>query len=391
MTSKERFLTALNNEVPDRVPVAPDISNYIPCKRTGLPFWDIYFREKIPLWKAYLEAADYFGMEAWVASCTPVPFLYDSDVETNTVLEAREDGEAMVERITYKTSAGELSSARLCFRADPPTPIEKPIKDLAADWEKYALIHPAPTGIDTKEWDVVRKACAERQAAFGISIGYPGFQAWMGDIEGGIAPLCYAQMDAPELLARWFEHDMAKGDREMELLLGARPDYIMFGGSGTITLSSPELVRKYAMPALKKWSRMAKDAGIATHLHCCGKSRELVDMLVEETDVGSINPLEIRPMGDVDLAEVKQARGKQIGLMGNLHTTDVMLNGTVERVRTEAIEAMRAAGEGGGFVLSTGDQCGRETPEENIFALIESAKEFGVYNSDGQLDNLPEV
>ena len=138
MTSKARFLTALNNEVPDRVPVAPDISNYIPCKRTGLPFWDIYFREEIPLWKAYLEAADYFGMDAWIASCTQAPFLYNSDVETNTVLEAREDGEAMVERITHKTSAGELSSARLCFRADPPTPIEKPIKDLAADWEKYA-------------------------------------------------------------------------------------------------------------------------------------------------------------------------------------------------------------------------------------------------------------
>jgi uroporphyrinogen decarboxylase len=52
---------------------------------------------------------------------------------------------------------------------------------------------------------------------------------------------------------------------------------------------------------------------------------------------------------------------------------------------------MRVAGEGGGFILSTGDQCGRETPEENIFALIESAKEFGVYNSDGQLNDLPEA
>jgi uroporphyrinogen-III decarboxylase len=28
MTSKERFLAAMRNEIPDRVPVASDISNY---------------------------------------------------------------------------------------------------------------------------------------------------------------------------------------------------------------------------------------------------------------------------------------------------------------------------------------------------------------------------
>jgi len=85
-------------------------------------------------------------------------------------------------------------------------------------------------------------------------------------------------------------------------------------------------------------------------------------------------------MGDVDLAEVKRARGRQIALMGNLHTTDVMLNGSPDQVRRAAIEAMRAGGPGGGFVLSTGDQCGRETPEANLRAMVEVAKVLGVYD-----------
>jgi len=55
-------------------------------------------------------------------------------------------------------------------------------------------------------------------------------------------------------------------------------------------------------------SAMAKAAEVPTMLHSCGKSRALVDMLCEDTDVNCINPLEIAPMGDVDLAEVKQAR-----------------------------------------------------------------------------------
>ena len=125
---------------------------------------------------------------------------------------------------------------------------------------------------------------------------------------------------------------------------------------------------------------MCKAAGIPTMLHSCGKSRDLVDLLAEHTDVGCVNPLEIAPMGDVDLAEVKRARGRQIALMGNLHTTDVMLNGSPDQVRRAAIEAMRAGGPGGGFVLSTGDQCGRETPEANLRAMVEVAKVLGVYD-----------
>lgn len=121
-------------------------------------------------------------------------------------------------------------------------------------------------------------------------------------------------------------------------------------------------------------------------LHSCGKSRALVDMLVEETDVNCINPLEVPPMGDVDLAEVKRAHGRQIALMGNLHTTEVMLRGSPDLVRARAREAIRVAGPGGGFILSTGDQCGRDTPDANLFAFVEAAREFGRYDpATGQL------
>jgi uroporphyrinogen decarboxylase len=128
---------------------------------------------------------------------------------------------------------------------------------------------------------------------------------------------------------------------------------------------------------------MAKAAGIPTMLHSCGKSRALVDLLCDETDVDCINPLEIAPMGDVDLAEVKRARGRQISLMGNLHTTNVMLKGTPDDVRAAARRAIADAAPGGGFILSSGDQCGRETPEENLFAMVETAHRYGVYDRRG--------
>ncbi|HEY8667525.1 MAG TPA: hypothetical protein VIL86_12720, partial [Tepidisphaeraceae bacterium] len=72
--------------------------------------------------------------------------------------------------------------------------------------------------------------------------------------------------------------------------------------------------------------------------------------------------------------------------------TQTMLFGTPELVRRRSIEAMRDAGIGGGFILSTGDQCGRETPDENLFALVEAAKTLGIYDrASGALPHLEEI
>jgi uroporphyrinogen decarboxylase len=289
------------------------------------------------------------------------------------------------------TPDGDLTQEETCFRGDPPTPTVKLVKDLATDFKKFKWVRAMPTGIDTPALETLRAACQRRNYAFGVTIGYPGFQSWMYVVQGGVQPLVYAEMDTPAILQGWLEWDLERGTREMELALQANLDYILLGGSGTITLASPKLAAKYAMPALKKWSRMAKEAGVPTMLHSCGKNRVLADMLAAETDVGMLNPLEVPPMGDIDLAEVKRVHGRRLALMGNLHTTDVMLRGSPQLVTQKAIEAMRAAGPGGGFILSTGDQCGRETPDENLFALVEAAKQFGRYDrASGALPDLSE-
>lgn len=393
MNSRERFLRALSNQVPDRVPVTPDTSNYIPAKRTGLPFWEIYFKGSVPLWKAYLETADHFGFDPWNCSSWGPGFVHEdvgAEWKSQDAFDASQD--AMIRRTRVRSRLGELTSAQLCFRSDPPSPIEKPIKDLARDLPVWLAAQSMPRALNSASVDAMRAECRKRECAFGMGIGYPGFHSWMGAVEGGIEPLAIASLEAPELLDQWFEWDLAAGTRAMELILAAKPDYVNFGGSGTITLSSPDLAMKYAIPALKRWSGMCRAAGVPTLLHSCGKSRILVDMLADETDVTCLNPLEIPPMGDVDLAEVKRARGKRMALMGNLHTTNVMLRGSADDVRRESLRAMRAAGTGGGFILSTGDQCPRDTPDENLFAMVETAVKFGRYDQQtGTLPDLPDL
>jgi uroporphyrinogen decarboxylase len=84
-------------------------------------------------------------------------------------------------------------------------------------------------------------------------------------------------------------------------------------------------------------------------------------------------------MGDCILRELKEQFGSRIALKGNLHTTDVMLRGTPSQVEDACKKAIDDAAEGGGFILSTGDQTPRDAPEENIRILQRVAETYGRY------------
>ena len=74
MNSRERLLTVINGRVPDCVPVAPDFSNMIPAKMTGLPFWDLYLYKKPPIWEAYIDCAKFFGIDSLMDGYCPLEF-----------------------------------------------------------------------------------------------------------------------------------------------------------------------------------------------------------------------------------------------------------------------------------------------------------------------------
>jgi len=115
-------------------------------------------------------------------------------------------------------------------------------------------------------------------------------------------------------------------------------------------------------------------------LHSCGKQKELVKICAEETDLDAINPLEIPPMGDCDLGEIKRLYGDGLALMGNVHTTEVMLRGTPDDVEAAVKQCIEDAALSGGYILSTGDQCGRDTPPENIRRFVEAGLKYGQYD-----------
>jgi len=215
-----------------------------------------------------------------------------------------------------------------------------------------------------------------------VYIAPPGFQNFVVLFNGNLEALTYAYQDYPDLFEELVELYERHELQRLDMALDAGVESILTGGSGSITLQSPALFRKLTLPTIKKITKRCREAGVLCGIHSCGKERDLVEACANDTDLDYVNPLEIPPMGDCDLDELKVKYGHKLALMGNLHTTRVMLHGNVNDVRREALKAILAAGQNGGFVLSTGDQCGRDTPFDNIFELVRVAKEFGVYPLD---------
>jgi uroporphyrinogen decarboxylase len=99
---------------------------------------------------------------------------------------------------------------------------------------------------------------------------------------------------------------------------------------------------------------------------------------IARTGLSILCPLERAPGGDVDLAEVKRLYGDRLCLKGNVETS-LLLSGTPEQVAAQVRECIRAAGGDGGYILGTGDQVARDTPFENIHALVEAGLTYGRY------------
>ena len=378
MSGRERIMTALRNQQPDRVPATPDISIMIPTRLTGKPFYEIEVDNQPSLTTAYINAAKHFGLDGWMFNGS-LDFKAKTEIPEEKKIYKEKD--QWIVHSVFHTPDGDLTQKLIAPHDNPGTLTEKLIKDFPKDFKKIRHFFSGVESCDPTTYLQQKKLMGD-QGMICVWVGVPGFQTFVTYFHGNLEAMAYAWHDYPDLfeeLAHMMEvHELQR----LEMALDIGVESILTGGSGSITLQSPALFRKFSLPGLKKITRLCRQAGVLCGIHSCGKERALVEACANETDLDYVNPLEVPPMGDCDLAELKQNFGHKLALMGNLHTTQTMLMGSVETVRLEGLKAIRAAGGNGGFVLSTGDQCGRDTPFENIFEIVRTVKEFGHYPLD---------
>jgi uroporphyrinogen-III decarboxylase len=135
---------------------------------------------------------------------------------------------------------------------------------------------------------------------------------------------------------------------------------------------SDKQFEKFYWPSLKKTVEAFIDEGILVTLFAEGSYETRLDS-VNEFPKGAVQWLFDR----TNMAKAKKALGDKCCIAGNVPTS-LMATGTPKQVKEYCKKLIETCAPGGGYILSCGASIDNGKAE-NIRAMIDAAKEYGVY------------
>jgi uroporphyrinogen decarboxylase len=147
-------------------------------------------------------------------------------------------------------------------------------------------------------------------------------------------------------------------------LRGARFDLIEHGGGdASSTVISPRLFDQFVAPYDAETIRLAHEAGQRVVYHTCGGMMPILERLVA-LGADALETFTPPGMGgDVDLAEAKRRVGDRVAMIGGFDQFHFFTACRPEDTRREVRRCFEAAGAGGGYILSPSDHFFDADPE----------------------------
>jgi uroporphyrinogen decarboxylase len=109
--------------------------------------------------------------------------------------------------------------------------------------------------------------------------------------------------------------------------------------------------------------------------HSDGKIDEIIPDLIE-IGIDVLNPLQPEVM---DTAAIKREYGRDLAFWGGVGTQTTLPFGSAEEVQVAVRDLIDTVGRGGGFLIAPTHLVEPEVPWENIMAFIETVEAYGVY------------
>jgi uroporphyrinogen decarboxylase len=142
------------------------------------------------------------------------------------------------------------------------------------------------------------------------------------------------------------------------------------------TLVSPKHFQEFIAPYNQQVIDCAKARDMKVIRHSDGNLWPILDLLLAKGYDG-LNPLD--PNAGMDLKKVKDYCGDRICLLGNIDCGDLLTNGSEEQVEAAVIQAINDAAPGGGYILCSSNSIHPGVKPENFLAMIRAAKAHGEY------------
>jgi CBS domain-containing protein len=375
MTSRERLLTVLRRGRPDRVPVS--LYEFAPY---NIEEW---FNTE-PSYAPLIELERRYGDSFVRAPLDDCPVLLGDPNNVHGTQARHEDG-TLVQTTEIDTPKGRLRSVT---RRDPGLMTNWQIEPLIKsdeDIERVLSMPDPPCRVNEPRL----RELESRMGDHGILI----FS--VGDALGHVVGL----FDFEDFVLRCASDDgpiLALLEKVQTQVLRAIREYGTVVKNAAIRLWGPEYAgaplmnprvyfRRYVVEQDKAAAQAIHDSGNLCVIHCHGRLRDLLDMILE-TGADALEPIETLPMStaDVTLAEVKAKLGGRMCVMGAVQSL-ILETATPQQMREHIRQAIEVGAPDGGFVLlpTAAPFMVPLDPRclENARIMYEVAHEFGAYGS----------
>ena len=143
---------------------------------------------------------------------------------------------------------------------------------------------------------------------------------------------------------------------------------------------SPQMFREIFLPRLKKVADAIHATGLPWIFHSDGNLMPVLDDLLT-LGMNGLHPIE---QGAMDINEVKRCYGHRLCLVGNIDLDYTLTLGTPTEVEAEVRERIERVGQGGGYIISSGNSITSYCKLENVRAMQEAIARYGWYGNRSQ-------
>jgi len=342
MTSRERVLTALRHEQPDRTP----------CD-----FW-----AEPPAWQRLFE---------YCGTTDPDRVLDDLGVDIRH-LSAPAPPEQDLGGGVYQNYWGE----RYRYRATPWGPMREDtagaLAGAASLAELEAFDWPTPDCLDRSGLAAQCRRHEDRALLYGFADIWQR-PALVRGWEGMFVDMIERPDWVHHLCRRFTDFYREDYTRAAELTGGRIDLYLVISdlGSQHAPLMSCGMFRQFVAPYLKEMVDLIHALGGLAMFHSCGLVRPFIPDLIE-VGVDVLDP--IQPVSDDMSPEaLKRDFGDRLSFHGGLDMQHLLTGGTPAQVAAEARRYREVAGAGGGYLLGPAHLFQPDVPPENIVAVYRGA------------------
>lgn len=352
MTGKERVICAFEHKKADRLPVF-DIINK-PDMYLDYLHEDNYESKG----RLAVQLAKKVGMDAVAVHSKPYTCLIPPKSEFDS-----ED--------TFTDRFGIINKV-----TDTSWPLANAMNHREVSEELLQIIRNAEiTDEDVQQVKEAIEEAGDEIAVFGTVRGTFGFLF----IVLGLENMAEGLYDEPELLMEIIE---AADDFWTRLGLklieaGCTALYVANDlGMNESTIISPNHLREFFFPSLKKQIQTWKEAGGKILFHSCGNINAVLEDLA---DMGIDALTNIQVGAGMNLASTKERIGDRVAIVGNVDATGIMCQSDQKVIADAIQEVIDTAGQDGGLILATDHSFHEGIPTENVIYFIEKAKELGKF------------